>query len=311
MKIGVIGAGAVGAATVTSLIRSASKPDIVIIDRDRSKAVGLAVDMTTAAAVYSSAHIESGGFDQLADVDIVVVTAGVNEKAGGATDRTDARGRLALIPANAEIFREIIPQIVSVAGDVPLLIVTDPPDALADLARTLAGHDRVVSTGTIIDSLRFRIRIARELKVRTADVDAYVLGEHGTSAVFAWSTARVGGVPVLDLLSTPNTSTAEVISRIETAVRFGNIEVIEGIGASQHGIGAVVGLIVDAMLRNENAVLPVASFIEEFGTTLAVPSVLSSTGVTRTLIPPLSAEERAGLERSAAILRDALTMEAR
>lgn len=305
MKIGVIGAGAVGAASISTVIRGAARPDVIVIDRDEPKAIGLATDMATASAMYSGAHVTAGKYSDLTDADLVVITAGVNEKNGGAADRSDSQGRLALIPANARIYRDIVPLIVQHARDVPILVVTDPPDPLADLTAHLVGHQRVVSTGTVIDSLRFRSHLARALGVPASEVQASVLGEHGTSAVFAWSTARVGGVPVLELLARNGRPIEDIVSEVEPAVKFGNISVIEGIGASQHGIGAVVGRLVDVMLRDENAVLPVASYSNEFGVTLSLPSVLGRKGVAQTIRPTLTPEEDAALRRSAEILRGA------
>jgi L-lactate dehydrogenase len=210
MKIGVIGAGAVGAATVTALIHTCdAAAEIVILDRVGTKAAGLAADTGYAAALVSGATVRAGDYDELAGAQLVIITAGVNEKAGGATDRTDPRGRLVLVPQNAAVYAEIVPSVVAAAPDATLMVVTDPPDPLADLARELAGHDRVVSTGTVIDSLRFRFHLARELGIATPDVDAYVLGEHGTSPPRAATRRRCA--------PTSNRRCASATSRSSTA----------------------------------------------------------------------------------------------
>ncbi len=122
---------------------------------------------------------------------MVVITAGINEKTGGATNRSDSAGCLKLLNANATVYRDIVPKIIAAAPGAIILAVTDPPDPLADLARRLASHDRVLSSGTYLDSLRFRFHLARRLGVSPRSIDAYVLGEHGTSEVFLWSEARV------------------------------------------------------------------------------------------------------------------------
>src|SRR3989440_12434880 len=129
-----------------------------------------------------------------------MITAGINEKAGGATDRSDPQGRLRLLDKNAEIYRDIVPQIVRAAPRSVILVVTDPPDPLADIARARAGHDRVLSTGTFLDSLRFRVHLGQHFGVDPAHVEAQVIGDHGTSQVFLWSSARIAGVPVTTLL---------------------------------------------------------------------------------------------------------------
>ena len=125
-----------------------------------------------------------------------MVTAGVNEKDGGATDRSDPKGRLNLLHKNAKAYEDIIPKITQAAPDAVILVVTDPPDPLADLALRL-GHRKVLSTGTYLDSLRFRFHLARRLQVNPQSVEATVVGEHGTSQVFLWSGARIGGRPLL------------------------------------------------------------------------------------------------------------------
>jgi L-lactate dehydrogenase len=306
VKIGIIGAGAVGAATVSNLIQPGGvNPEIILIDSQAKKAVGLAEDFSYAAALDSLATVSAGGYDDLGGADLVVVNAGVNEKDGGATDRNDPQGRRRLIPVNARVYADILPRVQAVAPDTTLLVITDPPDPLAELARHLAPDLHIVSAGTVIDTLRFRYRIAQEFGVRACDVDATVVGEHGTSSVYLWSSARIGGVRALDLLARSGRDAAEVQARIRDAVTYSNISIIEGIGASQHGIGAVTARIAEAIVRDEHAILPVASHHDEYGTTISLPSVVGRHGVERVMCPELTGEERAGLEQSAQILREA------
>jgi L-lactate dehydrogenase len=309
MKIGIIGAGAVGAATVGNLIQPGGvSPEIILIDRDRKKAAGLAEDFSYAAALDSLATVRAGGYDDLGDASLVIVNAGVNEKDGGATDRSDPQGRRRLTPVNARVYADIVPRVQAAAPGTTLLTITDPPDPLAELARHLAPDLHILSAGTVIDTLRFRYRIAREFGIRACDVDATVLGEHGTSSVYLWSSARVGGVRVLDLLARRGADAAEFQERIRQAVTYSNISIIEGIGASQHGIGAVTARIAEAIVRDEHAILPVASHHEEYGTTISLPSVIGRHGVERVMCPELTDAERAGLEDSAQVLRDAAQM---
>jgi L-lactate dehydrogenase len=306
MKIGIIGAGAVGAATVGSLIeRGGVNPEIILIDRNEKKAMGLAEDFSYAAALNSLATVRAGRYDDLAGAELIIVNAGVNEKDGGATDRGDPQGRRRLIPVNAGIYADIIPRVQATAPSTTLLVITDPPDPLAEIARHLAPDLHVLSAGTVIDTLRFRYHIAREFGVRAGDVDATVLGEHGTSSVYLWSSARVGGVRVLDLLARRGDDPIEVQERISEAVTYSNISIIEGIGASQYGIGAVTARIAEAIVRDEHAILPVASHHDEYDTTISLPSVVGRFGVERVVCPDLTGEERAGLKESAQVLRDA------
>jgi L-lactate dehydrogenase len=302
----VIGAGAVGAATVLSLIeRGGMFRELVVLDRDRKRADGVATDMRYATPLSPTVDVRAGDYDALAGAELVIITAGVNEKAGGATDRGDPEGRRRLLDTNAEVYRDVVPKIVAVAPDAVLMVVTDPPDPLADLTRRLAGHDRVFSTGTLIDSLRFRVHLADRLRVRPRDVQAMVVGEHGTSEVLLWSSAAVSGIPVLDLLRDGDQPLDELQEQIENDIRYANITIIEGTGASQYGIGAVSARLAEAVLRDEGAVLPVAAYSPAYDVTLSLVSVLGAGGVQRMYEPRMTGEERAALDRSAEILREA------
>jgi len=185
-----------------------------------------------------------------------------------------------------------------------ILVITNPPEPLAELARQIAGHDRVHSSGTYLDTLRFRFYIARQLGVHPAEVDAQCIGEHGNSRVLLWSSAQVAGTPVLELVRKDDI--ADFKARVETQVRDANITIIEGINASQYGIGMACGRIVEAMTRNERAVFPLGSHLPEFGVTLSMPVVMGREGVVSVLRPRMSDEERAALERSAATMRQAM-----
>jgi L-lactate dehydrogenase len=235
-----------------------------------------------------------------------MITAGVNEKTGGATDRNDPEGRLKLVNKNAAIYRDIVPRIVDAAPQAVLLVVTDPPDPLADVARAAAGHDRIISAGTYLDSQRFRVHLAQHFGVDPATVEAQVLGEHGTSQVFAWSTARVGGVPVAALLAARGEDAKAMHDRLEKDVRYANITIIEGHDASQYGIAIVACRIAEMILRDERAAIPVGSHHEKYGVTLSLPSVVGRSGVVDVLAPQLSAEEDAALVKSAANIAKAL-----
>jgi L-lactate dehydrogenase len=306
MKVGVVGAGAVGAATVLSLLeRGGSCREIVIVNRDRARGQGVATDMRYATPLSPTMDIRAGDYAALDGAALVIITAGVNEKAGGATDRSDPSGRLRLLEANARVYADVVPQIVAAVPQAVLMVVTDPPDPLADLTRHLAGHDRVFSTGTLLDSLRFRVHLADRFGVRPADVQALVVGEHGTSEVLLWSSASVGGVPVSELLEREGHRIEDVRRDVENSIRYANITIIEGTGASQYGIGAVSARLAEAVLRDERAVLPVAAYNPGYDVTLSLVSVLGAHGVQRMYEPAMSAEERAALERSAATLRAA------
>jgi L-lactate dehydrogenase len=304
MKVGIVGAGAVGAATGLALIERQVCRDIVLIDSDPAKAAGTALDLRYAAPLTPAVEVNAGGYDLLSGADVAIITAGVNERAGRAIDRSDPQGRLRLAADNARIYADIVPNAVQAAPQAVLMVVTDPPDPLADITRGLAGHSRVFSTGTLLDSLRFRVHLAQRLGMQTDDVSAMVVGEHGTSQVLLWSSATVAGRPVLDLLG--RNARAEVVRRdIEHDVRFANIAIIEGTGASRYGIAAVAARLAAAVLRDERVLLPVGVYQPGYGTTLSLPAVVGADGVHGVFEPAMTLDERNALERSAAILRAA------
>ena len=305
MKIGIIGAGAVGAACLTSLIARGCAREIVVLNRSRKRAQGLVADAQYGAALASAVELRDGDYADLQGAALVMITAGVNEKTGGATNRNDPAGRLRLLDANVEAYKDIVPRLHAAAPQAIVLVVTDPPDPLADAVRLL-GHKRVLSTGTYLDSLRFRFHLARRLGVSPASIDAQILGEHGTSEVFIWSSARVAGAPVLNLLAPSGADRAKFCDEIEREVRYANITIIEGIGASQHGIGMVSARIAEIIARNERAVIPIGAYNPRYAVTLSLPGVLGRDGVERILEPELSADERKALQHSAETLGAAL-----
>ena len=306
MKLGIIGTGNVGNAIALAAATRGSAREIVLVNRTRKVAKAVATDLRYGIPLGPRIDISDGDYDALNGAGVVLITSGVNEKTGGATDRSDAQGRLRLLEKNAAIYRDIVAKIVSAAPQAVLVAVTDPPDPLADVARKIGGHDRVLSTGTFLDSLRFRVHLGAHFGVDPVDVEAQVIGDHGTSQVFLWSSARIAGVPLARLLQERGESLADLRAKVESDVRYANITIIEGHDASQYGIGIVSARIAEMVLRDEGSAIPIGSFQREFGVTLSLPSVVGRGGVTAILPPELSAEERDGLRKSAENLRTAL-----
>ena len=296
--VGIVGAGAVGSECMFAMALRGSAREIVLVNRTHERARGAVADLQYGTVLGPAVSLRAGQYDDLRGAAIVMITAGVNEQAGGATDRNDPAGRLRLLGTNADVYREVVPAIVAAAPASLLLVVTDPPDPLADVARRLAGHDRVLSSGTFLDSLRFRFHLGRKLGVDPKSVEAQVVGEHGTSQVYLWSTARIAGTA----FAQPDAFRREV----EHDVRFANISIIEGTGASQLGIGVAAARIVEMIARDERAVVPIGSYHDGFGVTLSLPSRLGRDGAAEVLMPPLADDEARALEESAATLRRAL-----
>jgi L-lactate dehydrogenase len=304
MKIGVIGAGAVGAACLMSIVGRGAAHEIVVIDNVWEKATGVVTDMQYGTPLCPPVRMMAGTYADLAGAELILIAVGINEMAGGAMDRSDPAGRLRLLGANARTLREIVPQLIAVVPTALIMVITNPPEPLAELTRQLAGHDRVISAGTYIDTLRFRFYIAKEVGVHPAEVDAQVVGEHGNSRVLLWSSARIAGASVLDMI--PPEQMAAFKAKVEKQVREANLTIIEGNGASQYGIGMACGRVVEAMTRDERAVFPLGCYVPEYGTTLAVPVIVGRQGIIRRLQPVMSASESEALEHSAQTLRAAV-----
>lgn len=299
MKLGIIGAGTVAAATTMAAALRSSAREIVLVNRNEQRSRGIALDMHYGLPLSRPVKLRAGHYDDLAGAGLVIVTVGINEKTGGATDRNDPKGRLRLLDKNAEVFKEVIPQVVRGAPDAVIMIATDPPDPLADIARSLAGHGKVISSGTYLDSMRFRVHVAEKFKVSPADVDANVVGEHGTSSVFLWSSARIGGMALQEAIVKRGWDFNEFRQSIEKEVREANIAIIEGIDASQYGIGIVSARIAEAVLRDERAIFPIGLHNPRYGATISLPGVVGREGVAEVIHPDMSAEELGALERSA------------
>lgn len=304
-KVGIIGVGMVGRAAASAMVERGSCRELVLVDVRREVADAVALDLRYGIATGPPLTIRSGTIADLDGADLIAITAGANEKSGGATDKSDAQGRLRLLDVNAGIFRSIVPCAVAVAPDAVLLVVADPPDPLADLTRMLAKHDRVVSTGTFLDSLRFATHLAQVLGVNPASVSAQVFGEHGMSEVLAWSAVTIAGVPLAEVLQQRKLDAAAFRAQVESAVRSANINIIEGIGASQYGIGAVTARLTEGILRDERIVAPVGAYHLQDGVTYSLPSIIGSGGVCGVLRPRLSETERTALAQSIATLQKA------
>jgi L-lactate dehydrogenase len=283
-----------------------SAREIVLVNRNRKRAEGAVADLRYGSVLAPAVSLRSGDYADLRGAAVVVITAGVNEKAGGATDRNDPAGRLKLLGSNAAIYRELVPAIVAAAPEALLLAVTDPPDPLADVARRVARHDRVLSSGTFLDSLRFQFHLGERLGVDARSVHAQVIGEHGTSQVYLWSTASVASTPVVPSLLPNGVSAEAFCNDVENDVRYANIDIIEGTGASQLGIGVVSARIVEIVGRDEDVIIPIGSYQQEYGVTLSLPSRIGRNGAERVFMPPLAANEAHALDNSATALRDAL-----
>jgi L-lactate dehydrogenase len=303
MKVGIVGAGMVGSAAGYALALKGTVSRIVLVDRNAALARAQAEDIAHAVPFASSVTVMAGDYDDLKGAGVVILAAGVSQKPG--------ETRLELLSRNAEVFRSIVGGILAAAPDAILLVATNPVDIMTDIATRLSGLDpaRVIGSGTILDTARFRSLLGGHLGIAPQSVHAYVLGEHGDSEVLAWSAARAGSVPLRSFAAQVGAPlTDSVRARIDDGVRNAAYTIIEGKGATWYGIGAGLERIVRAIARDEQAVLSVSLLTREVegirDVALSVPRVVGAAGVSAALFPELDADEHAALERSARLLKD-------
>jgi L-lactate dehydrogenase len=304
MKIGVVGTGMVGSTAAFAMVMRGVCSEIVLVDYDAKRAAAEAQDILHATPFAYPVRFTAGDYGALADARIVVLAAGVAQRPG--------ETRLQLLGRNADVFREIIPRVLGSAPDAILLVATNPVDVMTRAAWRISGlpPERVIGSGTILDTARFRALLGQHLAISPHSVHAYVLGEHGDSEVLCWSPATVGGLGLSVFArqaGRPLDRTAQ--ERIDAAVRRAAYHIIEGKGATYFGIGAGLARIVHAIGDDENAILTVAAETADVegvgGVTLSLPRVVGAGGIKATLWPELSDEEHAALRRSAEVLKEA------
>ena len=303
-RIAIVGAGHVGATTAYALLLSGLTPEIVLVDRDERRAEGEAMDLAHAVPFADPVRVWAGTWDEAADAAVVVLAAGVGQKPG--------ETRLELVSRNAAIFRDLVPRIVQRNPEAILLVATNPVDVLTWVSIGASGvvPGRIIGSGTILDTARFRSLLSRHLGVEARSVHAYVIGEHGDSEVALWSLANVGGIPLADFQAvTGQRLTDETRRAIVEDTRRAAYQIIERKGATYYAVAAGLVRIIQAILRDESAVLTVSSLVSGcYGlgdVCLSLPCIVNRTGVVRALTPPLSVEELTGLQQSARVLGDA------
>lgn len=304
MKVGVIGCGFVGSTAAYSLAMRGVATELVLVDLHPQVARAHAEDILHATPFASPVRVVGGDYPDLKGAGVIVLACGVNQKPG--------ETRLQLLERNTKVFGDVIPRVLEQAPDAVLLVATNPVDIITMMVTKMSGLPpaRVIGSGTILDTARFRTLLGEHLGVAPQSVHAYVLGEHGDSEVLVWSSAQVGGVP-LEAFANQRGATLGKTERatIDDGVRRAAYRIIEGKQATYFGIGAGLARLSEAVRDDERVVMTVSSAqgtLSGFdGVCLALPRVVGAGGVLATLIPPLSANEQAALERSAGILRDA------
>lgn len=307
VRVVVVGAGHVGATFAYSLALSGLAAEIVLVDVDRARAEGEAMDVAHATPFNRPARVWAGELSDCAGATLTVVTAGAGQRPG--ETRLDLAGR------NARVLRDVAPAVARHSPDGVLIVATNPVDVLTQVAHEASGlpAERVLGSGTILDTARFRHLVGRHVGVDPRSVHAYVVGEHGDSGVPVWSSASVGGMPLADFAAARDARVdAAVRDRIDAEVRGAANEVIRRKGATYYAVASGLVRLAEAVVRDQHTVLSVSTRVraehgyEGIGDAfLSVPCVVSRAGVTGVLALSLDEREAAALRRSADVLREA------
>ena len=304
-KVAMIGCGFVGSASAFALMQSGMFSEMVMIDANVAKAEGEALDISHGVPYARPMKIYAGTYDDIVDAAIIVISAGANQKPG--------ETRLDLVKKNIAIFRSIMNELTSRKVEGILLIVANPVDILTAAAQKLSGlpENRVLGSGTVLDTARFKYLLGEHLGVDTRNVHAFILGEHGDSEIAVWSSANVSGVPVNEFCELKGYHDHErSMKEIADQVKNSAYEIIEKKQATYYGIAMGVRRICEAIVRDEKSVLPVSRMIHgEFGidgVALSLPAIVGADGVEAPVPAELNEEELAALRKSADVLKEIL-----
>ena len=304
-KVAVIGAGRVGSTLAYTLASSGVVREIVLIDANRGRAEGEAMDIAHAVPFYAPVGVKPGGLADAAGAAVTVIAAGAAQREG--------ESRPALLVRNVEVLRGIVTEVVRANPDGLLLIATNPVDALTFAALRLSGLPpaKVFGSGTVLDTARLRAELSAHYGVDARNVHAYVLGEHGDSELVAWSAASLANVQLHEYCRLTGMScTGEDMAAMATRVRDSAYEIIRRKGATNFAIAAALARIIEAVVRDQASVLTVSTLVDGHygirGVCLSLPAIVDRSGVRRVLPIPLAAHEVARLRKSADAVRAAM-----
>lgn len=302
-KAAMIGCGFVGSSSAFALMQSGLFSEMVMIDVDRARAEGEAMDISHGLPFARPVRLYAGDYDDIVDAAVIIITAGANQK----PDET----RLDLIHKNVEIFKSIIPEIAKRRCEGIVLVVSNPVDILTYTAIRLSGfpEHRVIGSGTVLDTARLKYLIGEHLSVDNRSVHAFIIGEHGDSELAAWSNANVSGVRLSDFCEMRGHFLHEESeNRIYEKVKNSAYEIIERKQATYYGIAMAVKRICECIIRNEQSILPVSSMMHGIygmeDVVISMPAVVGKDGVEDVIPISLDEEEQEQLKKSASILMD-------
>ena len=304
-KVGLIGTGFVGSSFAYALMQRGIASELVLIDANAGKAVGEMMDLNHGLSFTKPMKITAGNYSDITGSKVVVITAGTSQKPG--------ESRLDLLARNAAIFRSIIPEVVKINPSGIILIATNPVDILTfiSLKESHLSPAKVIGSGTILDTSRFRFLLGQYYEVDTRSVHAYIVGEHGDSEIPLWSMANIGGVRLQEFAPLKNKEyDQEEMNKLFISVRDAAYEIIRRKGASYYAIGLGLLSIVEAILGDYRSVLSISTLMTgQHGACdicLSLPSVVGANGVEEILTLPMNAEEQEGFRTSANKLKATL-----
>lgn len=306
-KLAIIGAGSVGSSLAYAALIRQSAREVVLYDRNEAKVRAEVLDLAHGTLFTGSSTVSGGAdLDAVTGSDVVVITAGARQEPG--------ESRLELAARNVEILSALMPQLVARCPDAVFILVTNPCDVLTVVAQRASGlpAGRVFASGTVLDTSRLRWLLAERLDVARSSVHALIVGEHGDSEFPLWSTATIGPVPLRDWAAPDGSRLGhDELTTLARQVAGAAYEIIAGKGATNYAIGLAGARIVEAVLADENAVLPVSSVLSGYhgieGVALSVPSVVGAGGVERVLDVEFDADEERLLQSSASVLKESLS----
>ena len=305
-KVVMIGCGFVGAACSFAIMQSGLFSEMVLIDADKSKAEGEALDISHGVPFAKPIKIYAGDYDDIKDASLIIVTAGANQKPG--------ETRLDLVKKNISIFKSIIPEIKKRDFNGVLLIVANPVDILTTVAQKLSGlpENKVIGSGTVLDTARLKYELGNHLNVDSRSVHAFIIGEHGDSEIAAWASANVSGIPLNKFCEMRgHFNHDEAMKRIAENVKNSAYEIIEKKKATYYGVAMAVKRICEAIVRDEKSILPISSLMKgDFGIegiSLSMPAIVGKDGVECLVPVQLNEEEISKLQQSAQTLKDTLS----
>lgn len=303
IKISIIGAGFVGSTTAYALMMEGLASEIVIVDINKDKAYAEAMDLSHGVSFVKPVEVKSGEYSDTKNSDIVIITAGIGPKPG--------ETRLDIINKNLKVYKSIIPEIVKYSPDSILLVVSNPVDILSYITYKLSGFpaSRVIGSGTVLDTSRFRYLLAKHFDVDARNIHTYILGEHGDSEIAAWSLTSIAGMNMDEYCnSICKKCTGEFKEDTAKEVKNAAYEILNIKGYTNYAVALAIKRIVEAILRDENAILTVSSLLAgEYdidGVYMGVPAIVGSSGIKRRLAVPLSGEEIEKLKQSASVLSE-------